>query len=307
MASEPVDGPGLSDSNARDDAGPRQVQADEQLLEERRFLIDSLDEITDQAQSGLIDQSDFERIRRNYNARIAAVQAQIDGEQIAQTQARSRKILVTWVVLGLAVVVASWMLSQSLGKRLPGQTMSGNSVADREPAPVQTRDDLVAATEAAPDDPNAWMDLARFDMTSQNLPNAVQEFDKAADLDRDNPEPSAYGGWVLWLAANGQQGEQFDTLTTGALRRLEDALRRDPGYPDALAFRGILLYRGLGDSERAIPSLQQYLASTPQGPMSAQVRALLEEAVTARSAGVGQQNPGPSGAAGGSTTTSSSP
>ena len=251
----------------------------EQLVEERRFLVGSLDEITEQADSGLIDQADYQRIRRNYQARIALVQAQLDGETLPTRERTPNRRFLLWIGLVIVIVGVSWMLSQSLGKRLPGQSVTGNSDLGAQPAAAQSREDLVGLTETSPDDVDAWMDLARFDMTNQNLADAVQEFDTAAQLDPSNPEPAAYGGWVLWLAARGLDGEQYDTLKTGALRRIDDALRREPNYPDALAFRGILLYRGFDDPERAVPSLQRYLAGDPTGPMSSQVRALLQEAI----------------------------
>jgi hypothetical protein len=51
----------------------------------------------------------------------------------------------------------------------------------------------------------------------------------------------------------------------------------DASYPDAHAFRGIILLRGKNDRAGANSELRRYLALDPSGPMASQVQAVIDE------------------------------
>jgi hypothetical protein len=62
-----------------------------------------------------------------------------------------------------------------------------------------------------------------------------------------------------------------------AFPRLVQAETVDPDYPDAHAFRGIALLRTGGDRADAAAELRRYLQLEPDGPMTQQVRDVLDQ------------------------------
>ena len=113
-----------------------------------------------------------------------------------------------------------------------------------------------------PDDAEARLALARFQIGRRDLAGALDDFRAAAGLDPTNAEPFAYSGWIIRL-----QG-----FPNEALQLLDKAVTVDPSYPDAHFFRGFVLLRDMKQPERAIPEFQQYLVAAPDSPLADQVR-----------------------------------
>ena len=130
---------------------------------------------------------------------------------------------------------------------------------------------LRAAVKADPNDAHAHLALARALMAAQDLPDALTEFGNAAKLDPKNAEGFAYSGWLIRLQGFPDQ----------ALILLDKAITVDPQYPDARAFKGIILLRDKRDPEAAVAQFQRYLVRAPDSPLANQVRALLAQAVEA--------------------------
>src|SRR5436853_445591 len=106
-----------------------------QLEEERDFLMQSLDDLELEHQSGGIDDESYAELHDDYTARAAAVIRTLrDGIDVtppppskSRAQTRRRALVVSVVLL--FAVAAGLPLPLALGARLPGQTSSGNSQA----------------------------------------------------------------------------------------------------------------------------------------------------------------------------------
>ena len=89
---------------------------------------------------------------------------------------------------------------------------------------------------------------------------ALKLFSAVLDLDPTQPVALAYQGWLLCQAgakdnsgALVNQGEKF----------LEQAVKLDPGYPDARLFLGLVLYKDRHDVNGAIAQFNAFLTDKP--------------------------------------------
>lgn len=244
------------------------------LESERDFLLRSLDDLESERSAGNLEPDRYERLRDDYTARAAAVLRAIEEGVDARPRPPAvplrRKLLVAAGLVGFATT-AALLLAGALGQRLPGQTATGNEQAainDRRAA-------FERQVQKHPEDPEAHLAYARFLLDVGEPAEAVREFDAAAGLDPGNAEALAYGGWVVFLAAQSDPDVAAE-LTDAALRRLDRAVAADPAYPDAHFFRGMVLFRGKDDPAGAAPEFERYLALVPEGPQTDQVRRLLD-------------------------------
>ncbi len=262
------------------------------LEDERTFLLRSLDDLDAERAEGNVDDTTYERLHADYTARAARVLHQLEGDaDIVEsagdqpTPRIARRVLVGATVVAFATV-ASVALAYGLGARLPGQTITGRQ-SDGTGASASSNavlDALRAAVKANPNDAAAHLALARGLMGAQDVPDALTEFGTSARLDPTNAEPFAYSGWLIRL-----QGFPDQALTL-----LDKAIAVDPQYPDARAFKGIILLRDKHDPEGAIAQFQRYLVRAPDSPLANQVRRLLAQAVEAgRSASTTTTTPTP--------------
>jgi tetratricopeptide (TPR) repeat protein len=108
----------------------------------------------------------------------------------------------------------------------------------------------------------------------------VKEYLQAAKLDPKNPEANAYAGWMLFQVASSPNAEPTTKgeLTSGALDRLDAAVAASDGYADAYFFRGMVKFRGMADAKGAIPDFERFLALVPEGPLTENVKAVLDQA-----------------------------
>lgn len=239
------------------------------LEEERDALLRSLDDLDRERAAGDLGLDDYTRLHEEYTARAAAVIRMIrDGVDAASAPPRSprwRRVLTVAAVIAFTAVTALGV-TRALGERLPGDTATGN---DAQPAERERRAAFEEDIRLRPDDPSAHLSYARYLLGAGDEVEALRQFDAVVKLDPSNAEARAYGGWIVFLAG----------LVDEALDRLDGAIVADPAYPDAHFFRGMVLYRGKGDPDAAIPELQLYLAADPTGPLAEQVRAVLASAV----------------------------
>ena len=247
--------------------------------DERRFLLRSLDDLDAEHAEGNVDDVTYELLHADYTARAARVLHQLDGDtdnvELAADQPSprtGRRVLVGAAVVAFATV-ASVALAYGLGARLPGQTITGRQSDASSPSAASTAAlrSLRAAVKTNPNDAAAHLALARGLMGARDLPDALTEFGAAARLDPTNAEPFAYSGWLIRL-----QGFPDQALTV-----LDKAIAVNPEYPDARAFKGIILLRDKHDPEGAIAQFQRYLVRAPDSPLANQVRVLLAQAVEA--------------------------
>jgi cytochrome c-type biogenesis protein CcmH len=245
--------------------------------EQREFLLRSLDDLDAERAAGNIDDATYQRLHDDYTARAAiTVRAMRDGTETetgatdGPSQTRRHRVLVIGGLIVFAAVAATTM-AFALGARLPGGTVTGNSQAGSEVSTAARGRALKAAVTKRPDDAEARLALARFQMGRRDLSAALESFRVAAGLDPTNAEPFAYSGWIIRLQGFPDQ----------ALQLLDKAVAVNLSYPDAHFFRGYVLLRDLKQPARAIPEFQQYLVAAPDSPLADQVRQLLAEAVEA--------------------------
>lgn len=240
------------------------------LRSQRDFLLRSIEDLDRERAAGELSEPQYQRLLDTYTAQAAQVLRRLE-EGLGDDQAaeappstsgpRWRRPLVGLGLAGLAAV-AGLLLASALGLRGPGETITGNEQS-RDPRSVT----LQRAIEQRPDDPLARTAYARFLLTAGEPVEALRQFDEAARLDPANAEALAYGGWIVFLGG----------LADEALPRLDAAVARQPDYPDAHFFRGMVLLQGKGDQAGATEELQTYLDLAPQSPLAAQVRTVLAE------------------------------
>jgi lipoprotein NlpI len=94
---------------------------------------------------------------------------------------------------------------------------------------------------------------------------------RAVQLQPDDPQSAeafAHLGMILWST-----GE-----TDAALKSLDKALFLRPDFPEALLYRGIILFAGVRDMKAAAEVFQRYLDVAPADANTARVKGMLEAA-----------------------------
>jgi len=264
-----------------------------QLEEERDFLMQSLDDLELERESGGIDDESYAELHDDYTARAAAVIRTLrDGVDVTPAKttrspelARRRALIIGGVAV--FAVLAGVSLAYALGARLPGQTSSGNSVA----APSTTNasqkallakiSQLEQKVNAAKDDYDLRLQLARAYEENGDLQNALKQSDAAITVDPNRPEGHANAARLLYLASEQVQDKNTRTqLVAQALAGFDEAIKVGPDYADAYYFRGVL-HAATADNARSQVDLQNYLVKAPTGVWAAQARQLLTQVTTA--------------------------
>lgn len=236
-----------------------------ELEEERRFLLESLDDLERERDSGDIDPGDYESLRDDYTARAAVVIRQMEELERAQDRkrsaapsapesppapaARESRGWQRWVALGIvgAMVAATFVgVLQLAADRGPGDSLTGDL-----PTGVAGRLAQAHALEA-----------------QGEAVEAIKLYDSVLSEDPANVEALAYRGWLLRLAGLVEQAQES----------LDLAVSLDPSYPDARFFRAMLLLRDVADPGAAIADFEAFLAFGPPPEVADRVEALLEEA-----------------------------
>ncbi len=205
------------------------------LLAEQSFLLDSLDDLEREHAAGDLDSADYEELRKDYTVRTAQVARKLRGLDgtgaTVPEPSRSRRL---WVI-GLVAfgITAGWLLALSVGERGLGDNITGSI------------------------EESSRQQVFRCQELGQNPATLVDSFDCFDDvLDRDptNAEALGYRGWYGVLLSGSAQAAGEDEAAVELLATagsfLDRAIEADPTYPDARAFRMIVLER-LGRVEEA--------------------------------------------------------
>jgi cytochrome c-type biogenesis protein CcmH/NrfG len=265
-----------------------------ELVDERDFLMKSLDDLELEHDSGGIDDESYAELHDDYTARAAAVIRTLrDGVDMtpapAPTSPREtrRRVLVVSVVL-LFAIAAGLTLALALGARLPGETSSGNSqaaatsttnAAGKELARRITR--LQKQVNANPDDYDLRLQLADAYASNADLPTAIKQWDAAITIDQSRPEAQALIGRALYLVSE----QMVDTTAqskavTEALAAEDKAIANDPNYADAYFYRGVI-EAALAQYSSSQADLQQYVAKAPGGQWVTQAQSVLSQVTAA--------------------------
>lgn len=221
--------------------------------DELEFALCSLDDLESEDQQGNIGPQQFERLHAEYVVRAAEAARRYRHEtslrpRFIPQRARTRAAIAVVLLVATGGTVAALM--DGSHDRAAGQTITGDTAT----ATTATRvAQMRQSAEAAP--------------TSGDLTTALKDYLAVLDLDAHDVESLTYAGWISYLGGAADQ----------ALALLNAAVKADPGYPDAHAFRGIVLYKARHDAAAAAAELRTYLRLVPSGAMSQQVQAVLTQ------------------------------
>lgn len=212
------------------------------LLEERAFLLRSLQDLEAERDAGDIEDADYQALKDDYTARAAAVIRALNDEgnprdpevMSAPLPRRSWKGPVALVVvLGLAGL-AGWAVASASGERNTGQAATGN---------------IAVATNST----EARLAKARQLYGQKKVLDAVKVYDTILKDDPTQPEALAYKGWLLYLAGLPDPGLDSVTKATSAT----------PAYPDAHFFRAMILCDAKHDGTGAVAEYRAFFANVP--------------------------------------------
>jgi negative regulator of sigma E activity len=253
------------------------------LDDEQATLLRSLSDLDAEHAAGDLDDADYAAIRDDYVARAAAVirqradlEAGIDERvQAARSTSPKWRTPVAAVATVLAAVGAGIAVARFAGERVGDQGLTGT----------------VNAAGA-----NRSAEVARLlkqaqDQLATNAFSSLKSYDSVLAIDPQNPEAIAYGGWLLRIVAQSADGEQRDLLINRAKARLDSAVDAAPDYPDARAFRGILLLRDLDDPVAASKDFDALDALDPPPFVTQLVASAREDAAAATTSPVTTTQP----------------
>ena len=264
------------------------------LEQERDFLLQSLDDLELEHESGGIDDESYAQLHDDYTARAAAairtlrdgvdtrpprrVEAtpRSSGGGLGHRGVRPRSGGVARLRVGSATPgpdrVGKHRVARRVGE-LPRPPMpQGKALARRITA-------LQQQANAKPDDYQLRLDLARAYEENGDLTNALKQSDAAVTIDPNRPEGQANLGRLLYLASDPRLGankDQSAQLVAEALAAFTKAITVGPDYADSYYFRSVL-FAATNELQRAQTDLQQYLVLAPNGQWADQARKLLAQ------------------------------
>ena len=270
---------------------PVPIEGPADPLEDRRLaLLRSLADLEEAWTSGALEETDYARLRRDTEGRIARLLRAVDARSVATRGAATRDVHGARVdgaaadpaegdggVVRVAAPgrVPPWAVAVLLVATVGSVVVTG-LLRDAEPgpspaAPGAAGDGLVFfedRVERNPNDVAARLDLAHRYLDGGRYDEALAEYAVALELDSDNAEAHAHVGLILYSA---QRPEE-------ALASVDRALETSPDYPEALFFRGHILLCGLDRPAAAIHPFEEYLAAAPFGAERSTVERLLADA-----------------------------
>ena len=213
------------------------------LDDERAMLLRSLSDLEAEYADGDLDVADYHALKDDYVARTASVirrradvEAGIAERVKAATSAVPRwRTPVAVAVTAVAAIGAGLAVARSAGERVGTQGLTGTVNAAGANRSAEVSKLLKQAQDKLAADPLA----------------SLKSYDAVLVIDPQNPEAIAYGGWLLRIVAQSADGPTRNELIKRAKDRLDNAIAVAPAYPDARAFRGVLLLRDLGDPAAA--------------------------------------------------------
>lgn len=227
--------------------GPRRSRArrldDDQraeLVDEREFLLRSLEDLEREHEAGDLDDTDYQSLHDDYTARAAEVLRTLEGDRLPPPPERTGgsrswgRIATVVGALVAVAVVAGVLVAISSGRRQPGQSLSGDvGNGAQTSGSGQPANDSTAATRKC---------ISKIAAASGNGPlEALRCFDAVLKKDPKNAEALAYRGWTLVLTfRSAPTNPAVKPLAGQAEANLRRAERLQPKLPDTHAFLAIL-------------------------------------------------------------------
>ncbi len=231
----------------------------ESLVDQRKFLLQSLRDLDAEFNAGDLDLDDYNSLRSDYVARTAQVIKELESPEPISSNSvntkstkRARQTVITLLLVLIVATGAGWLVAQQSGQRLSGQSLSGG--IEDSTASILSR---ARATNFV--DPQA----------------AIELYSQVLGLDPDNVEALTYRAWLLALIARAAGSEIKQLAFLSASSDLERAIKIDANYPDAHCFLGIIRFRLAGD---AIGSREQLTICESQNP-PAEVKSFVDSII----------------------------
>jgi tetratricopeptide (TPR) repeat protein len=214
------------------------------LEEQRDFLLRSLDDLEREHAAGDVDHDDYVTLRDDYTHRAAVVIRAIEERHVARAEARAARRTPTRTILGVAGVAVFALLAGLGVARAAGDRSEGESITGGVLETVGQR--LFACQQLA---------------AQGEVRDALVCYDEIIEENPANVEAVTYRAWTLVI---------FAGMPDLAWPHLERAVALDPAYPDARAFRAILLLSWCRPDE-ALAELDAFDAARPLAEMRALV------------------------------------
>jgi tetratricopeptide (TPR) repeat protein len=267
----------------------------------RRALLRQLRDLDDDLAAGKLTEQDHRRLREPLEReaaaaladgpeettatrphRVAAARRGADGPAVGPARAtRQRRRIVAAVAAAAGVAGVAALLAGAATPRAAGESVSGSgplAVATASPAPsaggsavppagpsaagqsltpeqAATIDAAALDVKAHPKDIGRHLALAHAYADAGASQLAAVEYLAILRLDPGNAEANT--AMALLAFEVGQTGQAKDML--------DQVLRADPRYPEALYVRGLVLLSGLHQPAAATRDLHAYLAVAPYG------------------------------------------
>jgi tetratricopeptide (TPR) repeat protein len=222
-----------------EDAAPVEPEAEPErtAVEEREFLLRSLDDLDAEYEAGDLDQADYETLRDGYVARTAEVLRAIEEHREAPADApppskRTRRRSMAWMS-GIAVVavLCGWLLARSVGAKGAGDTITGEA-------------------------PSA-LDHCQT-VANQKPAEGITCYDKILRTEPENTDALTYKGWALVRLGKTAQGSAL----------FDKVVAINAKYPDVYVFRASVKAKA-GDFPGAQSELDMlYSLNPPAGVIS---------------------------------------
>jgi Tetratricopeptide repeat len=258
---------------------PALIEGPMDSLEDRRLtLLRSLADLEESWRSGALGETEYERLRRETEGRMARVLRAIDARSIApQGSTTTRDGRVSFrAAVGDSTTSAQDVVTPPASGRVPswvvavlllatvGSVVVAGLLRDVEPvaspaSPSAGGSNTFAffedRVERQPNDVAARLDLAHRYLDAGRIEEALAEYAVVLGLDPDDAEANAHVGLILYLSDRPDD----------AMNSVDRALETAPNYPEALFIRGVIQLCGLDRPNASIASFERYLDAAPFG------------------------------------------
>jgi hypothetical protein len=269
----------------RDDPAPLESPTDP-LEDRREALLRSLADLEEAHDTNALEHGEYARLREETEGRMARVHRAMDrrgrrGASSASSTVVDGETDIDSGFTGRAPNsdprrIPAWAVAALIGGTVIAvvvATLARDTTPTPQAAtPTSSADDPLAFFEQRvkdqPDDLAARLDLAHRYLDAGMIEESLAEYAVALELDPDDAEAHAHVGIILYLSDRPLE----------ALDAVDRALATDPGYPEALFFRGVILLRGLDRPQEAIVAFERYLDAAPFGAQRGSAQEMIAEA-----------------------------
>jgi len=247
------------------------------LEEQRDFLLRSLADLDREHEAGDLEDDDYQTLKDDYTSRAADVLRAIDEQRAAFDDARRPRSLgrtFAWAAaIAVFAVLSGVAVASALGARKAGESSSGGISVEQ--TSTQKANACIPKIQSEPD-------------------GAAECFETILKQDQQNVVALTWSAWLYSLVSDNLEGTDKTTYQALAAVRLDDAVKVDPDYSYARAFRAVVAYRNgrYGDAQKY---LQEFKDNHPAADAAAIIEQMDLEANLQKAL---------DGAAGSSTTTS---